>query len=109
MGNTILVTSTDNTVDSNFPKVTGTTLGDKHMIDVAVPGGVASAIYATIVDEPSSTVTYVGNAETGSSESDLVWQIKKITVTGTVTKIEWADGNSNFDNSWTNRASLTYS
>ncbi len=66
-------------------------------------------IYATQLDEASGTVTYVGKAVTGSSSASAVWQVSKITVSGTVTAVTYADGNLNFDNVWDNRASLTYS
>lgn len=61
------------------------------------------------VDEASSTTTYVGEAVPGTASSDASWRIKKITESGTVTTIAWADGNSSFDNVWDNRASLSYS
>lgn len=61
------------------------------------------------VDEASATVTYVGEASTGAALSAALWRIKRITVSGTVTIIEWANGNGNFTNVWNNRASLTYS
>lgn len=58
--------------------------------------------------DTSGAITYVGKAAIGSSSASALWQIKKIDETsGTV--ITWADGNSNFDNIWDNRASLTYS
>jgi hypothetical protein len=66
-------------------------------------------IYSTRVDDASSTVTYVGKAYVGASESAAVWQIQRITVTGTVTDIKWAGGNTKFDKIWTARAGLTYS
>ena len=66
-------------------------------------------IFTTRVDDASSTVTYVGKAYVGASESAAVWQIQRITVTGTVTDIKWADGNTKFDNNWSSRASLSYS
>ncbi len=62
----------------------------------------------TRVDDASTTVTYVGEAAFGGSESESVWRIKKLETTGTVLKILWADGNDNFDNIWANRASITY-
>lgn len=64
--------------------------------------------YTTYLDEASSTVTYVGKAVPGSLETQAIWQIQKIEVVGTVTKILWADGDKNFDNIWSNRLSLTY-
>lgn len=64
---------------------------------------------STRVDEASSTVTYFGFAAVGSSEASSVWKIKRLSVSGSVTKLEYADGNINYDNNWSNRASLSYS
>jgi hypothetical protein len=61
------------------------------------------------IDEASATVTYVGVAAIASSEGGAVWKIKRITITGNVTDVKYADGNANYDNIWTNRASLSYS
>lgn len=72
-------------------------------------GAGTSTTFSTRLDEASASVTYVGQAVVGSAEGDPVWQIKKITESGTVTKIEYADGEQSFDKVWTNRASLTYS
>lgn len=70
---------------------------------------VSSAIQSVRIDEASSTVTYVGKAAVGSLNADAVWQIQRLTVSGSVTTIEYADGDSNFNNIWNNRASLSYS
>jgi hypothetical protein len=70
---------------------------------------ISSTNYATIVDEASSSITYVGNAAIASLTSASVWQIKRIQVSGTQLIITWADGNSNFDNSWDDRATGVYS
>lgn len=105
MGNSIIVTSTDAVVDDNFPKVTGTTVGEKHLMDVAT----TSSPLATRVDEATSTVTYVGKAEIGTSAASALWQIQKIELVSTETIITWADGNNSFDNVWSDRASLSYS
>ncbi len=74
----------------------------------AVTQPVSFASYATQVDQPDSSTTYVGKAVIGSSSASAVWQIQKLAVSGTVTTATWADSDSNFDNVWTNRASLTY-
>jgi len=63
---------------------------------------------STRVDEVSSSVTYFGFAAVGASESSAVWKIKRLSVSGSITKLEYADGNINYDNNWSNRASLTY-
>jgi hypothetical protein len=68
-----------------------------------------SATTALRIDEPSATITYVGEADGGSLDSDAVWRIKKITVSGAVTKVEWANGIAKYENIWDNRATYTYS
>jgi hypothetical protein len=62
----------------------------------------------TRVDEASGTVTYIGIASVGTLASEAKWQIYRMTISGTETIIEYADGNAEFDNVWNNRASLTY-
>jgi hypothetical protein len=62
------------------------------------------------IDEASATEIYQGWHHPGSFlESAASWKIKRLSQTGTVWSIEWADGNQNYDNIWNNRASLTYS
>lgn len=75
--------------------------GETVVASVTVP-------LATRLDEASATVTYVGKAKMGSADASAVWQIQKISVSGNVTSITWADSNSAYDNVWNNRASLTY-
>jgi Collagen triple helix repeat (20 copies) len=60
------------------------------------------------LDVVDASVTYIGYAAAGSSTSSASWKIKKITTTGDDIAITWADGNTNFDNIWDNRAALTY-
>ena len=53
---------------------------------------------------------YEGFAPAGTATSAASWQIKRNTWTNNqLTAVEWADGNTNFDNVWDNRASLSYS
>jgi len=53
-------------------------------------------------------IVYYGEADAGSLESSSVWRIYRVhTVSGVETK-EFADGNTNFDNSWNSRESLAY-
>ena len=69
------------------------------------------ATYAVRIDEVGSII-YVGNAAPGALESGAVWRIQRITFTTAGeadADIEWADGNSAFDNIWDDRATLSYS
>lgn len=60
------------------------------------------------VNSGDSNIQYVGSAAPGTPTSANTWRIQKIdSTTGTV--VTWADGNTNFDNIWDNRESLTYS
>lgn len=54
-GNALIVTSTDPNVDSNFPKVTGTTDGVKHGLDVNVISG---AITVSVGGSPLNDINW---------------------------------------------------
>lgn len=93
--------ASESNVSSHHGNITGQTIGNKQALDIA------SVDLSIIIDEASATITYIGKAPVGSLASDAVWKIMKIDESsGTV--ITYADGNSNFDNVWNNRASLTY-
>jgi hypothetical protein len=68
----------------------------------------APPMFITRVDEASSTITYVGEANPGTATSGAFWRIYKLDETSGLIKT-YADGNFNFDNVWDNRASLSYS
>lgn len=96
-----------NSYASNNPDIEVSTVSDGNGNQVQnfnLFGG-----YISLVDEASSTVTYLGKAVPSSITSAAVWQIQRISVSGTITAIELADGNAKFDNIWNNRASLSYS
>ncbi len=61
-----------------------------------------------VVDKYSSKVTYVGHAKVGSDEKEEVWKIKKITDEKEEVSCQYADGDIQFDNSWSKRTSLEY-
>lgn len=65
------------------------------------------ALATKVDDTTTANVTYVGEAVVGTSAASSLWRIKKIDETSGIV-ITWADGDSNFDNNWNNRASLTY-
>lgn len=71
-------------------------------------GGSSSTTYAVRIDEVGST-TYVGEALPGTLTSAASWRIKRLTETGPDLTIQFADGNSSFDNIWDNRLALSYS
>jgi hypothetical protein len=56
----------------------------------------------------TANVTYVGKAPIGTATSSAAWQIKRLDETSGLV-VTWADGDANFDNTWDNRASITYS
>ncbi len=62
----------------------------------------------TIIDEASTTVTYIGYAEQGAATSATSWLIEKIDedVSGD-TVITWSPS-SRFNQVWDDRASLSY-
>jgi len=62
----------------------------------------------TVIDQVSATVTYVGKALPGVATSVGEWQIKKITVAGAITSIEYP-GTVEYIYTWDNRATYTYS
>lgn len=66
------------------------------------------SVEALRIDEVSAALSYIGYALPGSDNADPVWKIAKISVSGTVTTIQYADSNKEFDNVWDDRASLTY-
>jgi hypothetical protein len=67
-----------------------------------------TAQYAVIADDVTTGgVVYVGYADPGTPTSAAGWRIKKIQ-TSNYPITTWADGNTNFDNVYDNRVSLTY-
>lgn len=59
------------------------------------------------IDDLGSTI-YIGYGAPDSQTNEAVWKIKKLTTVGTVTSVQWCDGNDLFDNVWDDRVSLTY-
>ncbi len=82
-------------------------LPDNHNVTVSNSVlNTASALYALRYDE-GATYTYIGDAAAGTADAAASWRIKRLTNADNT--IIFADGNTNFDNIWTNRASLSYS
>lgn len=68
----------------------------------------SSPAEALVMEDTGAGIMYVGTALPGSALSDPVWKIKQILTSGLVLRILWADGDSQYDNVWDNRASLIY-
>lgn len=71
-------------------------------------GIITEGNYTIKVDSVSSTVIYIGMAQIGTATSVSEWQIRKVTIDGTATSIEWANSTDAFTNEWDERASYTY-
>lgn len=113
----VLVGLQDGSTD--VPEALKTTGGRAHFLqylwnpdtlayEVATTRGDATSDFALQLDVEAS-VMYVGTAAPGSALSGAVWRIKRITTTGDDLAIEWADGDTSFNNVWNNRLSLSYS
>jgi hypothetical protein len=62
------------------------------------------------INSSNSLISYLGEAEPGSNTGNAVWRVRRITETSTgEVRVDWADGNGNFDNIFDNRESLSYS
>ena len=112
----VLVGLQDGSTD--VPEALKTTGGRAHFLqylwnpdtlayEVATTRGDATTDFALQLDVDAS-VMYVGTAAPGSALSGAVWRIKRITTIGADLAIEWADGDTNFNNVWDNRTGLTY-
>lgn len=99
------LTAPTSTTGTDTQVVTGSRRGSKFALDFAS----ISDNEITYIDEASASVTYVGTAAISSATSSAVWKIKKLTTSGTVTSILFADGNANYDNVWDDRASIVTS
>jgi hypothetical protein len=65
--------------------------------------------YASRIDETDPNAVYQAFANPGALDGETKWAIKKITVTGSITKIEWAGGENAMTKEWDERATYTYS
>lgn len=63
--------------------------------------------YAVKITEDGS-ITYIAQANPGTLEADAKWKALKMDATSGL-KIEWADGNTSFDNVATDLTLLDYS
>ena len=101
------VSNPSTTLEVNSGQVEVLTLGEQG------PRGVPEdeVAFAKRTDfTTNDTIIYKGVAVPGTLDAESLWRVRRLTLAGDddVTE-EWANGNSNFTNSWTNRLSETYS
>lgn len=60
------------------------------------------------IDEINSGLTYVGYTLPGVLTTEPYWLIKKITVAGTVTSIDYSNTGKTYTDIWDNRTGYTY-
>jgi hypothetical protein len=101
---------------NNFPAVYPVTgaLTDSELrdspVEVSLDGGVISTIdldYTVRIAE-TEEYTYVGKAVVGALETDSEWQIKRLDESSGLI-ILFANGNSDFENKWSEYSTLLYS
>lgn len=70
-----------------------------------------STDYSFIVDVSSADYIYYGWTRVGrlAETTGAIWAIFRIAISSDVYSSGWADGNTNNDNVWSDRASLSYS
>lgn len=80
--------------------------------DGSLTTGSTSTVYKKLYDfDTAGTYIYTGEAQPGTASTGATWRINKVTfdASGNPTAKLWANGTSNFDKTWTNRTSYTYS
>ena len=95
-----------------LPQVLNSLVDADAALDVRVTclEDVVLALAAQRIDEVG-TLFYIGTADAGTLDAASTWRIKRVTFTTPGqddSDTEWADGNTNFDNIWDNRAALSY-
>ena len=97
------VTGHDAATDTDF----SITVGGATV--VTLDGEDTSVNYTIKIAYSGTNIEYVGKATLGSSAASAVWQIMKLTYTGSlVTDVQWADSVDTFIKVWDNRATYTY-
>ena len=83
---------------------------DTTAIENALNALVATSGKIVQVDEATGSITYVGYADPGTASSSPLWQIFRLDESSDPELVKlYADGDTDFDNVWDDRASLSYS
>lgn len=64
--------------------------------------------HSVLIDKASSDITYVGQAAVGTLSSQSLWSIMKITTSGSITSVHFANSSESATNIWNDRLTLTY-
>ena len=94
-------------LENSFDNVINPATEDKQDDIITALGLLGSPAYSIRIAE-SGNYTYVGKASIASAEGDAVWQIQRLDGS-TGLAVLWADGDSDFDNIWSNYLTLSYS
>lgn len=78
-----------------------------------LPSAPVVQLLSDLIPEPIvdivSGVTYKGFAPLGTAENEAGWLITRTKTTGTVTKVEYAQGVMDYSSKWSDRATYDYS
>lgn len=114
-GSTCLVETISYTYDSCNRVTCITSLTGENYLNIPhtsvnlCSGGSSNEDIAIRTDSSTTCcVTYVGEAAIGAAVCASVWKVYRITCSCGDVVLEYADSNDNYDNSWANRACLTY-
>jgi len=77
-------------------------------IIIEAPTSEEEMVYDVEVDMSTPGITYVGQAAPGTATSQSFWRIRRITESGSSTKVDWAGGTAEFTHAWDSRALLVY-
>ena len=60
------------------------------------------------IEDVGTAYTYVGEAATKANTAIAMWRLRKMTYTGGLTEIQWANGTEEYDKIWNDRATYAY-
>jgi hypothetical protein len=64
--------------------------------------------YTVLFDNLNPNIEYIGWAQPGIFTDQPYWAIMRVTTVGSLITVEWADGNTNLDKIWDDRANYIY-
>lgn len=74
-----------------------------------VEGINSKTMYLPVIeDNTAANTVYKGFAAPGAKDTDPVWAVLRVTNNKGIVSYQWAKGNMNFDNMWSERTKLVY-